>query len=165
MCSFWSGCPHTFAPGQDILQAVPCYFPISVILCCVHVGYTQTPDNLYEQFTAPQGTPLLLRATIADCCWLLQGLANVWGPLDDVVMGGVSESGFKVQAGAGEGGQPAGIFSGTVSSSNNGGFASVRLAAACFSETGCVSNRAGILLLACVGTHCLQMTVGLLLQC
>lgn len=40
-------------------------------------------------------------------------------------MGGVSESGFVVQPGAGEGGRPAGIFSGLVSSSNNGGFASV----------------------------------------
>ncbi|KAL3146124.1 hypothetical protein ABBQ38_015471 [Trebouxia sp. C0009 RCD-2024] len=54
-----------------------------------------------------------------------QGLANVWGPLDDVVMGGVSQSGFEVRQGAGEGGQPSGVFSGQVSSSNNGGFASV----------------------------------------
>ena len=50
-----------------------------------------------------------------------------WAPLDDVVMGGVSESGLEVVAGAGEGGAPAGIFSGIVSSSNSGGFASVRL--------------------------------------
>ena len=62
------------------------------------------------------------------CC--AQGLANVWGPLDDVVMGGVSESGFAVVPGAGQDGQPAGIFSGLVSSSNNGGFASV--SPACF---------------------------------
>ena len=54
-----------------------------------------------------------------------QGLANVWGPLDDVVMGGVSQSGFEVRQGAGEHGSPAGLFSGQVSSSNNGGFASV----------------------------------------
>lgn len=54
-----------------------------------------------------------------------QGLANVWGPLDDVVMGGVSQSGFEVRQGAGEHKGPAGIFSGQVSSSNNGGFASV----------------------------------------
>ena len=54
----------------------------------------------------------------------------MWGPLDDVVMGGVSESGFAVVSNAGENGQPAGIFSGLVSSSNNGGFASV--SPACF---------------------------------
>ena len=40
-------------------------------------------------------------------------------------MGGVSQSGFEVRQGAGEEGDPAGIFSGQVSSSNNGGFASV----------------------------------------
>lgn len=56
-----------------------------------------------------------------------QGLANVWGPLDDVVMGGVSQSGFEVRQGVGEQGAPAGLFSGQVSSSNNGGFASVSL--------------------------------------
>ena len=50
----------------------------------------------------------------------------MWGPLDDVVMGGVSQSGFEVRQGAGEQKGPAGIFSGQVSSSNNGGFASVR---------------------------------------
>lgn len=55
----------------------------------------------------------------------------MWGPLDDVVMGGVSESGFAVVSGAGENGQPAGIFSGLVSSSNNGGFASCLLYTRC----------------------------------
>lgn len=58
-------------------------------------------------------------------CMFAQGLANVWGPLDDVVMGGVSQSGFEVRQGAGQQKGPAGIFSGQVSSSNNGGFASV----------------------------------------
>ncbi len=61
----------------------------------------------------------------------------MWGPLDDVVMGGVSESGFAVVSGAGEDGQPAGIFSGLVSSSNNGGFASV--SPACFLLVLCLS--------------------------
>eukprot|EP00884_Botryococcus_braunii_P010727 jgi/Botrbrau1/19656/Bobra.0003s0021.2 len=55
-----------------------------------------------------------------------QGPVRDWGPLDDVVMGGVSESGFEVRAGAGERGGPAGVFSGAVSTSNSGGFASVR---------------------------------------
>lgn len=58
---------------------------------------------------------------------MVQGLANVWGSLDDVVMGGVSESGFEVRAGAGEHNEPAGVFSGLVSDSNSGGFASVSL--------------------------------------
>jgi len=50
------------------------------------------------------------------------------GALDDVVMGGVSRSRFEVVKGAGEGGEgkAAGVFSGTVTDANNGGFASVR---------------------------------------
>lgn len=46
-------------------------------------------------------------------------IARVWGAVDDVVMGGVSES--QLQFGSG-----AALFSGTVSVANNGGFASVR---------------------------------------
>jgi uncharacterized protein YbjT (DUF2867 family) len=42
-----------------------------------------------------------------------------WGAVDDVVMGGVSESGIRLRAGAA-------VFSGNVSTDNSGGFASVR---------------------------------------
>ena len=49
-----------------------------------------------------------------------------FGPLDDVVMGGVSESTFTTVPGAGEGGGPAGVFTGVLRFENNGGFASVR---------------------------------------
>jgi uncharacterized protein YbjT (DUF2867 family) len=52
--------------------------------------------------------------------------AQQWGPVDDVVMGGASASGFEVRPGAGEGGAAAGVFSGFVTTANNGGFASVR---------------------------------------
>lgn len=46
-------------------------------------------------------------------------VASTWGPLDDVVMGGVSESAAKI-----EGGEL--VFSGTLSKQNSGGFASIR---------------------------------------
>eukprot|EP00752_Nemacystus_decipiens_P017720 g15888.t1 len=56
-----------------------------------------------------------------------------WGALDDVVMGGVSESALRVVPGAGEtpagsGGAPsaAAVFAGEVKTSNSGGFVSVR---------------------------------------
>ncbi|XP_062095197.1 protein HIGH CHLOROPHYLL FLUORESCENCE PHENOTYPE 173, chloroplastic isoform X2 [Humulus lupulus] len=49
-----------------------------------------------------------------------------WGALDDVVMGGVSEGAFQVDANGGENGQPTGIFRGVVSTANNGGFSSIR---------------------------------------
>jgi len=46
-------------------------------------------------------------------------LRETWGTLDDVVMGGVSESSLRVVDGAA-------LFRGTVSTANSGGFASVR---------------------------------------
>jgi len=46
-------------------------------------------------------------------------LGEVWGALDDVVMGGVSQSGFSLASASA-------LFSGTVSIENSGGFASVR---------------------------------------
>ncbi|CAL0306473.1 unnamed protein product [Lupinus luteus] len=49
-----------------------------------------------------------------------------WGSLDDVVMGGVSESNFQVDPSGGENGGPTGVFKGVVSTLNNGGFTSIR---------------------------------------
>ncbi|KAL8263299.1 hypothetical protein R6Q59_024648 [Mikania micrantha] len=49
-----------------------------------------------------------------------------WGALDDIVMGGVSESQFQIVANGGETGGPTGLFTGTVSTTNNGGFTSIR---------------------------------------
>jgi hypothetical protein len=46
-------------------------------------------------------------------------IQNIWGALDDVVMGGVSDSSIRV-------GDGVAIFSGRVSTENSGGFASVR---------------------------------------
>jgi hypothetical protein len=46
-------------------------------------------------------------------------LQATWGAVDDVVMGGVSESGIRLREGAA-------VFSGNVSIENSGGFASVR---------------------------------------
>ncbi|XP_066321509.1 protein HIGH CHLOROPHYLL FLUORESCENCE PHENOTYPE 173, chloroplastic-like [Miscanthus floridulus] len=50
----------------------------------------------------------------------------VWGALDDVVMGGVSESTFQILPTGSESSGPTGLFKGTVSTSNNGGFTSIR---------------------------------------
>ncbi|KAH9314728.1 hypothetical protein KI387_023355, partial [Taxus chinensis] len=49
-----------------------------------------------------------------------------WGALDDVVMGGVSESTIQISAVGGEDDRPTGLFKGYVSTANNGGFASIR---------------------------------------
>lgn len=50
----------------------------------------------------------------------------VWGDLSDPVMGGVSESMFIIDSTGGEDRGPTGLFRGTVSTSNNGGFCNVR---------------------------------------
>lgn len=49
-----------------------------------------------------------------------------WGALDDVVMGGVSESTFVIDPSGGEDAKPTGIFKGNVTTANNGGFVSAR---------------------------------------
>ena len=48
-----------------------------------------------------------------------QDLRELWGAVDDVVMGGVSQSGIRLA-------EKKAVFAGTVSTENNGGFASVR---------------------------------------
>jgi len=53
-------------------------------------------------------------------------VASTWGALDDVVMGGRSESGLFASARGGEHGGPAAVFRGVVTEAGNGGFASVR---------------------------------------
>ncbi len=53
--------------------------------------------------------------------------AKEWGPVDDVVMGGVSSSTFQTRTAAAEDGiSPCGVFTGNVTTANNGGFASTR---------------------------------------
>ncbi len=56
------------------------------------------------------------------------GAASVWGALDDVVMGGVSQGNFSLQAQDSQGkkSQKQAIFAGNVSTDNSGGFSSVR---------------------------------------
>ncbi len=54
------------------------------------------------------------------------GKELMFGPIDDVVMGGVSSSTLSVSPLGGEKGGAAGIFAGNVTQANNGGFASVR---------------------------------------
>lgn len=73
-------------------------------------------DNFIEQTTnnLPQEN-----ATLFNFQKSSQELKDIWGAVDDVVMGGISESNFKLVNGKA-------IFSGVVSTENNGGFASVR---------------------------------------
>ncbi|MBV5259464.1 CIA30 family protein [Synechococcus moorigangaii CMS01] len=57
--------------------------------------------------------------TLFDFCQANPALAKFWGAVDDVVMGGISQSQLRlIPSGA--------LFAGVVSTENNGGFASVR---------------------------------------
>lgn len=62
---------------------------------------------------------MLIHRPIFDFTQPTSNLQEVWGALDDVVMGGVSQSGIQIGAATAN-------FSGTVSTENSGGFASVR---------------------------------------
>ncbi|HIK31587.1 MAG TPA: CIA30 family protein [Oscillatoriales cyanobacterium M4454_W2019_049] len=68
-------------------------------------------------------TPYLKRArnqrSIFDFTQPSEEIARIWGVVDDVVMGGVSESSIRLMS-------DAALFSGNVSTANSGGFASVR---------------------------------------
>ncbi|MEB3309602.1 MAG: CIA30 family protein [Snowella sp.] len=57
--------------------------------------------------------------TIFDFTQPTQDIKEIWGAVDDVVMGGISSSQIQIT-------QNRAIFSGNVSTANNGGFASVR---------------------------------------
>jgi Complex I intermediate-associated protein 30 (CIA30) len=59
------------------------------------------------------------RSQLFDFTQSTADIATTWGAVDDVVMGGVSESGMRLQAGYA-------VFSGNVSTDNSGGFASTR---------------------------------------
>lgn len=61
----------------------------------------------------------LTEQTLFDFSQPSDDLKNTWGAVDDVVMGGVSESEIKLVDGAA-------VFTGNVSTQNSGGFASVR---------------------------------------
>ena len=68
---------------------------------------------------AKQSLPNTTYQPIFDFRNVTEDMKAIWGALDDVVMGGVSASSFSVEGNKG-------LFSGNVSTENNGGFASVR---------------------------------------
>lgn len=67
----------------------------------------------------PSTMPAQAHQVIFDFTQPSRDIQEVWGAVDDVVMGGVSQSGIQL-------GAEGAYFSGTVSTANSGGFASVR---------------------------------------
>lgn len=80
--------------------------------------FFNSPDQVLRRtFGSPFAQPTKL--SNGDILWSAKAPLLEWGPLDDVVMGGVSQSSFEVAGDIGK-------FSGMVSTDNNGGFAGVR---------------------------------------
>jgi hypothetical protein len=69
--------------------------------------------------SVPPPPPQLQAGVLFDFRQPTSTTGQIWGALDDVVMGGVSASRFQLQPGVA-------VFTGTVSTANSGGFASVR---------------------------------------
>ena len=82
---------------------------------------TSTLSNLLEDYgrVLSENSDLLVERRVFDFSESNEMLA-AWGTLDDVVMGGVSQSGLSLD------GQGQAVFTGNVSVENSGGFASVR---------------------------------------
>lgn len=89
---------------------------VSAIVCCTDTDTATDPDNWQRWIDAAQASRSQM---IFDFRQPNAEIGEVWGALDDVVMGGVSQSGFTLASASA-------LFSGTVSTENSGGFASVR---------------------------------------
>ncbi|CAI7910792.1 unnamed protein product [Closterium sp. NIES-54] len=86
-----------------------------------YTGVANLLSRLRPQLAAAAGCHSIFSLTDSG-----EPVGALWGALDDVVMGGVSESALQYDKAAGEGGLPAALFTGTVSTANSGGFVSVR---------------------------------------
>ncbi len=89
---------------------------IQAVIGCIEQDVPTLPDFIQAV------TPLLRRAhelPIFDFSHTNLDLQEIWGAVDDVVMGGVSASGIRRD-------DSTALFSGQVSTANSGGFASIR---------------------------------------
>ncbi|WP_241735219.1 CIA30 family protein [Cyanobacterium stanieri] len=82
-------------------------------IICFPENNNQSLFNLINTTLTPEETLLF------DFHNTTEEIKNLWGAVDDIVMGGVSQSSLKID-------NQKVIFSGMVSTANNGGFASVR---------------------------------------
>ncbi|CAI5982965.1 unnamed protein product [Closterium sp. NIES-65] len=112
------------ADRQKYYQGIKFYDPQIIGDTPEAVEYTGVANllaRLRPQLAAAAGCHTIFSLTDSG-----EPVGALWGALDDVVMGGVSESALQYDKTAGEGGLPAALFTGTVSTANSGGFVSVR---------------------------------------
>ena len=113
---------------EKYYQGIKFYMP--EVVDVPEVVEYQGMNNLVQSVIREATEPM-----IVDFTKPTEDIKENWGALDDVVMGGVSESGIRL-------GNEAAIFSGNVSTKNSGGFASVRTRN--FEPTLDLSNYTGI---------------------
>ena len=88
----------------------------TVLACCPNAADDLTLESVVDQLSRIKNTDSIV---LFDFQQPNPDMAETWGAVDDVVMGGVSASEFRLIPGAA-------LFSGEVSTDNNGGFVSVR---------------------------------------
>ena len=110
------------AADRDAVQTLersPDYDTLSktnILACCPNAADTWTLESVVDQISRVKNTDSII---LFDFQNPNADMAETWGAVDDVVMGGVSASEFRLIPGAA-------LFSGEVSTDNNGGFVSVR---------------------------------------
>ena len=98
----------------------PEYFSqINQIIFCLENNNFFTSERLTNLIQAASHLPSSTENILFDFTNPKQEVKSMWGAVDDVVMGGVSQSNFQLA-------DKQAIFTGYVSTDNNGGFASVR---------------------------------------
>lgn len=102
--------PRSSWDAGRFLQTLNFFDTLPLISCLRKMVLGSNPAPVPPQ---PQGNVLF------DFSHPTAELNQVWGALDDVVMGGVSTSGIRQENGSA-------LFTGNVSTANSGGFASVR---------------------------------------
>jgi hypothetical protein len=103
---------HSLTP--ELMQGV------RSIVICPDPGVSFSPAIIHDLATAASNyLPTSTNLQLFDFTQPTADLQATWGAVDDVVMGGVSESGIRLMSGSA-------LFSGNVSTDNSGGFASVR---------------------------------------
>ncbi|MEM9770996.1 MAG: CIA30 family protein [Cyanobacteria bacterium P01_D01_bin.73] len=98
------------SPDDDTLSKT------AVLTCCPDAADDWTLESVVDQVSRIKNTDSVV---LFDFQKPNADMAETWGAVDDVVMGGVSASEFRLIPGAA-------LFSGEVSTDNNGGFVSVR---------------------------------------
>lgn len=95
--------PGRFVQTLDFFDSIPVVSTLKQMISGSNAPHPpQVQDGLLFDFSQPNAEAV-----------------EIWGALDDVVMGGVSDSGFRSEA-------DYAVFSGEVSTANSGGFASIR---------------------------------------